>query len=92
MAPRCDAVFEVRAPLLVRLARAKARDGLGIRAALDRIRRQRSFWLLRDRVGRPVLFIRNGGGRKALEGRLERALDRLGRIAAEGVAGSAASA
>lgn len=74
MASRCDAVLEVRAPLCLRLRRAKARDGLGARVALDRIRRQKGFWRLRRASGRPVLFLWNAGGREALERKLERAL------------------
>lgn len=77
MASRCGAILEVRAPLPQRLARARARDGLGIRAALERIRRQRGFWTLRGASGRPVITVWNGGGRQTLERRLERILGRL---------------
>jgi len=41
VAGRCDAIIEVRAPLLARLRRGKSRDGLGARAVLSRIARQK---------------------------------------------------
>ena len=56
----CAAIIEVRAPLPSRIARAKARDGLGPRMALDRIRRQSSLWRLRPKTGM--------SGGKGLEG------------------------
>jgi dephospho-CoA kinase len=59
---RCDAIIEVRAPLLLRLRRASARDGIGSRRALERILRQRRFWRLRKDSGRPLVFLRNAGG------------------------------
>ena len=83
---RCEAVIEVRAPLLLRLARAKARDGLGARRALDRIGRQAELWRRRPKSGDagegrqapPVLTLWNKGAREGLEGRLEALLGGLG--------------
>lgn len=76
--PSCDAIIEVRAPLLVRVARGMARDGSGALAVLRRISRQRFFRAaLREAArdaGRPIIVIRNGGGLEALEAKAERAL------------------
>ena len=64
----CQAIIEVRAPLLLRLKRAKLRDGLGPLRALDRINRQAPLWRLRpkgpsarDRIGAMAAI--GGGGR-----------------------------
>jgi dephospho-CoA kinase len=73
-AGRCDAIIEVRAPLLVRLRRAQVRDGVGPRRALERMLRQRPFWRLRGSSGRPVALVRNDGGLAALEAALDRSL------------------
>ena len=74
----CEAVIEVRAPLLRRLARAKTRDGLGLRAALERIGRQQALWRRRPRSGPPVLVLHNKGDLKALERSLGALLARIG--------------
>jgi dephospho-CoA kinase len=73
-AGRCDAILEVRAPLLLRLRRARLRDGLGAGRALQRMLRQASFWRLRSASGRPVIFLWNGGSRERLEAETRRAL------------------
>ncbi|MGO8693123.1 MAG: dephospho-CoA kinase [Rectinemataceae bacterium] len=74
-ASRCDAIVEIRAPLPIRLRRARARDGAGILAALKRIRRQRGLWRRRSSIRRPIVFLRNGGSRLDLEARLDRGLE-----------------
>jgi dephospho-CoA kinase len=75
--PSCDAVIEVRAPFLARLARGMRRDGAGALAALRRITRQRGFReALRraaGKAGRPILVLRNADGR----GSLAKSLDGL---------------
>ncbi len=89
----CDAIIEVRASILLRLARAKARDGLGARRALERIGRQTALWRRRPKRGRsgdergapPVLPLRNEGDRARLEGRLEALLDSLGAMDSRGL-------
>jgi len=89
----CDAVIEVRAPLLLRLRRAKARDGLGARRALDRIGRQAALWRQRPKGGRggdgqsapPVLPVWNEGDRARLERRLDALLDSLGAMNSRGL-------
>ncbi len=72
-----DAAIEIRAPLLVRVARGMRRDGLGLSGVLERLRSQRDFpRLLRER-GKPVLAVLNSGGRAALAARLDAALEKL---------------
>ena len=65
--PSCDAIIEVRASLLVRVARGMKRDRAGLLATLRRISRQRFFRAaLRSaarQAGRPIIVLRNGGGR-----------------------------
>jgi dephospho-CoA kinase len=76
LAGSCDAILEVRAPLLVRVLRGARRDGAGWRAALRRIARQRGFRsALRAASGKvPIRVIRNSRDRVSLEHALERAL------------------
>ena len=74
MASRCDAIFEVRSPLFSRIGRAKARDRVGTKLALQRMSRQRSFWRLRRAAGRPVMIVRNSGSLRDLEAATQRAL------------------
>ena len=75
--PSCDAIIEVRASLLVRVARGMKRDRAGLLATLRRISRQRFFRAaLRSaarQAGRPIIVLRNGGGRDALERAVARA-------------------
>jgi len=76
--PSCDAIIEVRAPLLVRVARGMRRDGSGALASLRRISRQRAFpAALRaaaKAARKPIIVLRNGGGLEALKAKAERAL------------------
>jgi dephospho-CoA kinase len=77
----CDAVIEVRSPLLMRIARGAKRDGAGAGAAFRRILRQKAFRPeLRSQAreaGRPIVVVRNCRGRAALARELDRALRRL---------------
>lgn len=73
-AARCEAIIEVRAPLLRRLRRAKQRDGLPFFQALARVRRQRRLWEKRKASGRPILILRNDGDLAALAAGLDRLL------------------
>jgi len=75
----CEAVIEVRAPLVARLGRARRRDRLGARAALGRILRQGALWRLRGRAEGRIHLLHNDGDLGALEGGLSRLLARLGR-------------
>jgi len=78
----CDAIVEVRAPCLLRLARGLRRDGGGLAATARRVSRQRGFRAaLRQAAsgaGVPILALRNAGGRAALERSLDRALAEIG--------------
>jgi dephospho-CoA kinase len=73
----CDAVIEVRAPLLVRAWRGARRDRAGILAALRRITRQRGFRAALRRAageaGKPIIVLRNAFGLNALERAVDRA-------------------
>jgi dephospho-CoA kinase len=72
----CDAVIEVRAPLLVRAWRGMKRDSSGFLAALRRIERQRGFpAALRAAAresGRSIIVLRNAFGRRSLERAVEK--------------------
>jgi dephospho-CoA kinase len=72
-----DAAIEIRAPLLLRLARARRRDGRRLLGALRRIWSQRSFSALLRAAGKPVLVVRNRGGTAALAAGLDKALSQL---------------
>jgi dephospho-CoA kinase len=78
----CDAVIEVRSPLLVRIVRGAKRDGAGVGAAFRRIMRQKAFrselCAQTREAGRPLMVIHNCGGRASLARKLEQALRRVG--------------
>lgn len=85
-AASCDAIIEVRACILRRLARARERDGLGAREAFRRIMRQRHLWRMRPPSGKDascgdsavcIRFIGNSGSMEALEASLERNLESI---------------
>jgi len=77
VATRCDAIIEVQAPLFARLARAKARDGLGTIAALKRILSQRPLWRLRPKTAPGIRFVENGGGMADFGAAMEAALESI---------------
>ncbi|HET7839652.1 MAG TPA: hypothetical protein VFL04_07825, partial [Rectinemataceae bacterium] len=58
------------------VARARARDGMGTRAILTRIWKQRGLWARRRAGGRPVVVLWNDGSGPALRRAVERALTR----------------
>lgn len=64
---RCDAIIEVRSPLLARLRRARLRDGIGARAAMDRIMRQRPLWIAGKAFYDRVTIVNNSGTMAALQ-------------------------
>jgi dephospho-CoA kinase len=76
VAKRCDRIMEVRAALLLRLARARRRDGLGARRAFARIRSQGALWRARDEAGLRPLVLRNNGSEDCLAAVVGRLLDR----------------
>lgn len=75
-ASSCDLILEIRAPLCTRLRRARARDGLGTKAALERIHRQRSLWRAGKDFARRRLVIVNGASPEALEATVMAAVER----------------
>jgi len=85
-ASRCDAILEVKAPLLIRVRRGRARDGLSALAILNRVRRQRSFWTLRKNYPGLILNLRNKGDEAALAKNLDRALKRIRGFCSQGSA------
>jgi dephospho-CoA kinase len=76
LASRCDAIIELRAPLMIRAARGLRRDRAGLASVLRRITRQRGFRgaLRAAAAGRPIVVLRNWRGTTALELALDRAL------------------
>ena len=76
---RCDLIIEVRAPLWLRVARGRKRDGLGVVHILRRIASQRSMWKLRPRGGKPpVVLIDNAGSVEALQSAIAKAVASIG--------------
>lgn len=65
-ATRCRTILEVRAPLLVRLYRGMARDGIGPLRILQRILNQRNLKQPRKAYAARIITVNNAGGRKAL--------------------------
>jgi len=63
VASACDAVIEVRAPLCSRILRGRARDGLGTRAVLARIARQRPLWVAGRAFADKTFVARNHGSK-----------------------------
>jgi dephospho-CoA kinase len=62
----CDAVICVKAPLLVRLARARSRDGVAAIPALRRMLAQRGICLKPEGAGVDTLTVRNSGSVESL--------------------------
>jgi dephospho-CoA kinase len=73
---RLDFIIEVRAPLGLRLRRARSRDGVRTLEALRRIRAQRGFGAKLRAAGVPVIRLRNAGGLPELREALRLALER----------------
>lgn len=70
----CTRILEVRAPLPLRLARSRARDGLSIRRVLQRIGRQKSLWIAGASYADIVRVVRNDGDLARLRFRVESAV------------------
>jgi dephospho-CoA kinase len=70
----CDAIIELRSPLLARLRRARSRDGHGWRVVLDRIARQRPLKAASTRFEKKIIIVHNQGSLAALERRIHAAL------------------
>ena len=70
----CGAILYVEAPLLVRLLRAKKRDGDAVRAICKRFRAQRGLYRSYEQTGIPIVKLRNALSLSALERNTEKAL------------------
>ena len=73
----CRAILYVEAPLLVRLLRAKKRDGDAVRAICKRFRAQRGLYRNYKQSGIPIVKVRNVSSLSALERNTEKALRRI---------------
>jgi dephospho-CoA kinase len=67
VAESCDAIIEMRSPLLVRLRRARIRDGHAFRVVLDRIARQVPLRAASVRFSAKTIVVRNRGSEARLE-------------------------
>ena len=70
----CRAILYVEAPFLVRLLRAKKRDGDAVRAICKRFRAQRGLYRNYKQTGIPNVKVRNALSLSALERNTEKAL------------------
>jgi dephospho-CoA kinase len=77
VAERCDAIIEMRAPLLVRLRRARVRDGHGMRIVLDRIARQSPLRAASTCFRAKIIVVRNGGSEAGLERKIREVIHHL---------------
>jgi len=73
----CDAVLEVRTPIITRLWRAYRRDGIGPGAALDRIARQSHLWKSAFQYQGITAVIWNSGSKASLEKKIHGALSQI---------------
>jgi dephospho-CoA kinase len=74
---KCSAVFYVTAPYLIRLIRAKKRDGMTWRQLFRRFRSQRKLYRLYTETGIPVITIRNTGSFSELRNETEAAVKQI---------------
>jgi dephospho-CoA kinase len=83
----CEAIIEVRCPLLLRVLRGMKRDGASLAEVARRISRQRGFAAeLRAAAGKvPILRLDNRRGKEKLELGLARVLDRITQMSYAGV-------
>lgn len=81
-AAACDGIIEVRSPLVARIRRGKARDGLGTCAVLRRILVQRPLAVAGRRWSARTVRLINRGSPGLLEGRIDEALTRIDAIRA----------
>lgn len=66
----CDAIIEVRAPLLCRILRGRSRDGLGTRAILARIARQKPLRVAGRAYEAKTVVVRNASSSKHFHARI----------------------
>jgi dephospho-CoA kinase len=74
---KCSAVFYVTAPCLLRLIRARKRDGITWRQIFSRFRSQRNLCKLYKETGVPVITIRNTGNFSKLRHKTEDAVKQI---------------
>ena len=75
----CDAVIRVEAPFILRLVRAKRRDGHSIRKILKRFAGQRELFPKFLVRGVDTYSVRNSGSRELLRRRIEHVLKKIGK-------------
>jgi len=73
----CRAILYVEAPFLVRLLRAKKRDGDAVHAICKRFRAQRGLYRNYKQTGIPIVKLRNALSLSALERNTEKALQHI---------------
>ena len=76
----CRAILYVEAPFLVRLLRAKKRDGDAVRAICKRFRAQRGLYRNYKQTSIPIVKLRNASSLSALERNTEKALRHIERL------------
>jgi len=76
VASSCDAIIEVRAPLVVRLVRGKTRDRLGLQAIVARIARQKPLWIAGRAYRAKTIVMCNAGSRKRFHKSMKAAMER----------------
>ena len=74
---KCSAVVYVTAPYLLRLVRAKKRDGMTWRQLFSRFRSQKDLYRLYKETGVPVITIRNTGSFSKLRHKTEEAVKQI---------------
>lgn len=68
---RCQSIMEVRAPLVTRIHRGRARDGLTTLQIVKRIRSQRSLWQAGKTYAAKIIPVRNDGNRQQFASTIE---------------------
>lgn len=76
VASSCDAIIEVRAPLVMRLYRGKTRDGFRMQAIVARIVRQKPLWVAGLAYRSKTVTVCNAGSRKRFHKSMNAAVDR----------------
>ncbi len=74
VADTCDAIIELRAPLLARLRRGRLRDGHGVRVVLDRIARQKPLHAAAARYSAKIMVVNNRGSASSLAVKIREAV------------------
>jgi dephospho-CoA kinase len=75
---RLDAIILIKAPFLLRLYRARKRDGLPWPQLVERFKSQRDFMSQYFQKKTDIYSVYNGGFRACLENRMDRVISRIG--------------